>query len=54
MSEGVRTLVGEITFEGLDAVDEESLRDLIQSEELVPYRELAAVTLTGSMKSENG
>ena len=36
--EGTRSLVGEITFEGVTAVDEESLREVVKSEEEVPFR----------------
>jgi outer membrane protein insertion porin family len=36
--EGVRTLVGEITFEDVTAVGEETLRSLIRSTEREPYR----------------
>ncbi len=36
--EGVQTLVGEITFGGVTAVDEEDLRELLRSREELPYR----------------
>jgi outer membrane protein assembly factor BamA len=36
--EGVRTLLGEITFEGVTAVDDEELRGMIRSAEREPYR----------------
>jgi len=38
VEEGVQTLVGEITFQGVTAVEEGELRELLRSREELPYR----------------